>query len=89
MTASTLTVYGKPQCVQCDATTRWLTDRGLTFEYIDITTDEAAYAYATSLSSFRQAPIVHDRATDITWSGFSPDKLAAATEHVRTQFAVA
>ena len=38
----TITVYSKPACVQCTATTRALEARGLDYQVIDLTEDDAA-----------------------------------------------
>ena len=70
----TLTVYGKPRCVQCTATERYLDSRDIRYTKIDVTQDEAAYARIVELG-FQQAPVVE--ASDGTvWSGFDPDRLA-------------
>lgn len=37
-----ITVYFKPACVQCTATTRALEARGLDYEVVDLTQDDAA-----------------------------------------------
>ncbi|MFV0292357.1 MAG: glutaredoxin-like protein NrdH [Paracoccus sp. (in: a-proteobacteria)] len=65
-----ITVYSKPACVQCTATTRALQARGIEFDIIDLTQDEAAYAHVSDLG-YRQAPVVI--AGDEHWSGFRPD----------------
>lgn len=67
-----ITVYSKPQCVQCDATKRALKRQGLEYTEIDLTQDTQAYEYVTSLG-FVQAPVVV--AGDDAWSGFRPDKV--------------
>ena len=38
----TITVYSKPACVQCTATTRALEARGLAYQLIDLTEDDEA-----------------------------------------------
>lgn len=68
-----ITVYSKPACVQCTATYRDLKNRGLDYEVVDITSDDAAYEMVTGLG-YQQAPVV---VTDNDhWSGYRPDKIA-------------
>lgn len=66
----TITVYSKPACVQCTATTRALAARGLDFQVIDLTQDEAAFSRVSDLG-YRQVPVVV--AGEEHWSGFRPD----------------
>lgn len=63
----------KPACVQCNATERWLTKRGVTIPVVDIEADPAALEFALSLG-YQQAPVMWIDA-DNHWSGFQPDKL--------------
>lgn len=70
-----ITVFSKPNCVQCDATYRALKKHGLAFETVDITTDEEALATVKMLG-FEQAPVVFAGAD--SWSGFRPDRIKAA-----------
>ncbi|GLT08339.1 glutaredoxin-like protein NrdH [Sulfitobacter sp. PR48] len=70
----TITVYSKPACVQCTATTRALEMRGIDFQLIDLTEDAAAMALVQGLG-YRQAPVVV--AGDDHWAGFRPDKISA------------
>jgi glutaredoxin-like protein NrdH len=69
-----ITVYSKPACVQCTATTRALAAKGLSYELVDLTLDEAAMERVTGLG-YRQVPVV--MAGDDHWAGFRPDKIAA------------
>ncbi|MFC3059215.1 glutaredoxin-like protein NrdH [Paenirhodobacter populi] len=68
----TITVYSKPACVQCTATTRALEARGLAFEIVDLTEDAAAMEMVVSLG-YRQAPVVV--AGEDHWAGFRPDMI--------------
>lgn len=68
-----ITVYTKPACVQCDATTRALSKLGIEFTTVDISIDEQARDYVMSLGHL-QAPVVVT-ATD-SWSGFRPDRIS-------------
>ena len=64
-----VTVYSKPACVQCTATTRALDAKGITYEVVDLTQDAAAMDKVTALG-YRQAPVVI--AGDLHWAGFNP-----------------
>ena len=68
----TITVYSKPACVQCTATTRALEARGLAYQLIDLTEDDEAMELVTSLG-YRQAPVVV--AGEAHWAGFRPDMI--------------
>ena len=68
----TITVYSKPACVQCTATTRALDARGLDYSVIDLTEDEDAMQRVTALG-YRQAPVVI--AGEDHWAGFRPDMI--------------
>ncbi|MBT9383623.1 glutaredoxin-like protein NrdH [Pseudooceanicola sp. CBS1P-1] len=67
-----ITVYSKPACVQCTATTRALDAKGLSYEVVDLTQDAEAMARVTELG-YRQAPVVI--AGEDHWSGFRPDMI--------------
>ncbi|MDS9466085.1 glutaredoxin-like protein NrdH [Paracoccus sp. MBLB3053] len=67
-----ITVYSKPACVQCTATTRALDARGLAYDVVDLTEDDSAMQLVTSLG-YRQAPVVI--AGDEHWAGFRPDMI--------------
>lgn len=67
-----ITLYTKPDCVQCDATKRALDKAGAAYTIVDLTTDSAAMALVQSLG-YRQAPVV--MANGEHWSGFQPDKI--------------
>ena len=69
---SSITVYSKPDCVQCDATYRALNKHGLDYAVIDITRDEEALQTVKDLG-YQQAPVVF--ADGDHWSGFRPDKI--------------
>lgn len=70
-------VFSKKQCVQCDATYRALDAKGIEYEVIDVTADDAALDRVKSLG-YMQAPVV---VTDEDhWSGFRPDKIEALAQ---------
>lgn len=77
-----ITVYSKPNCVQCNATYRALDRASLPYETVDISLDAEALEQVKSLG-YVQAPVV--MAAGDHWSGYRPDKikaLAAAREAV-------
>jgi glutaredoxin-like protein NrdH len=67
-----ITVYSKPACVQCTATTRALDRKGLDYNVVDISSDAAAYARVEEMG-YRQVPVVV--AGDQHWAGFRPDMI--------------
>ena len=67
-----ITVYTKPQCVQCGATIKALDKAGLKYTLVDITADAAARDYVMALGHL-QAPVV---VTDTDhWAGYRPDRI--------------
>lgn len=68
----TITVYSKPACVQCTATTRALDARGVSYEIVDLTQDAAAMELVQGLG-YRQVPVV--MAGEEHWAGFRPDMI--------------
>lgn len=74
-----ITVYTKPDCVQCAATKRALTARGLPYREVDVTLDPQALAMVMRLGH-RSAPVVVmevDGQLLDHWSGYLPAKIAA------------
>lgn len=74
MTDTTITVYSKPACVQCNATYKALDKSGLNYEIVNIAEDAAARDYVVSLG-YLQAPVVI--AGEDHWAGFRPDHIKA------------
>ncbi len=70
----TITVYSKPACVQCTATTRALDRQGINYSVIDVSTDAEAYELVQGLG-YRQVPVVI--AGEQHWAGFRPDMISA------------
>ena len=68
----TVTVYSKPACVQCTATTRALDARGIAYQLVDLTQDAVAMAQVLAMG-YRQAPVVV--AVEAHWTGFRPDMI--------------
>jgi glutaredoxin-like protein NrdH len=78
MTATAITVYTKPACVQCNATYRALDKAGLDYEVVDITTDNEARDYVMSLGHLQAPGVV---AGERNWSGFRPDRIRALSRN--------
>jgi len=72
-----ITVYTKPNCVQCNATYRSLDQLKLDYAIVDLTQDDKALQYVLSLGH-KSAPVVVTE-TD-NWSGFRPDKIQALAQ---------
>lgn len=71
---TSITVYTKPACVQCDAVFRALDKLGVQYQQVDISADPEALGYVMALG-YLQAPVVV--AGDDHWSGFRPERLRA------------
>ncbi len=69
---SAVTVYTKPDCVQCNATYRALNKAGIEYAVVNIAEDTEARDYVLSLG-YLQAPVVV--VGDEHWSGFRPDRI--------------
>lgn len=72
MSNSKATVYGKPDCKQCEFTTKLMDKEGIPYNYIDISINEAAHQEVKNMG-YASAPVVV--AESGRWSGFSPDKI--------------
>lgn len=68
-----VTVYTLPSCVQCESTKKYLTNKNVAFEVVDLSEDSAAMDMVKALG-YQAAPVVI--AGDDHWSGFRPDQLA-------------
>lgn len=65
-----VTVYTKPNCVQCNMTKKYLDDRKVEYSIIDITKDSEALDKIIN-QGFKAAPVVD--ANGEWWAGFQPD----------------
>lgn len=70
----TITIFGKPHCPQCEFTKRFLDGEGVTYNYINLSTEEdqtnfkVEYPYINSLPAvFLDEELLH--------TGFRPDDL--------------
>ena len=72
---TSITVYTKPACVQCNAVFRALDKMGIEYRRVDISADSEARDYVMALG-YLQAPVCY-AGPDNHFSGFRPDKLRA------------
>lgn len=64
-------VYTAPHCQPCKATIKRMTDRGILFSTIDISSNAEAANHARSLG-FSSAPVIVTL-DGRSWTGFRPD----------------
>lgn len=80
----TITVYTRPACVQCTATTRLLDTLGLHYITVDLTADPEAMARVIGWG-FKAAPVVD--ADGERWSGFRYDLIRKIAQEAETRAA--
>lgn len=76
-----LTVYGLPNCVQCNATTKKLKGAGRAYNYVDMSDKPEEVDFVRGLG-YSSAPCVTvSKGGELIdhWSGFRPDKLLQYT----------
>lgn len=75
-----LTVYAKPNCIQCEMTKIWLDQNKIPFETVDIEANPGAFELLKHYG-WQTLPVVaiDDEIGDKekSWSGFQVDKLEA------------
>ena len=75
-----ITVYSKPNCMQCNFTKMWLTQNKIPFEVVDIEANPGALELLKHYG-YSSLPVVaiDDELSDEskTWSGFQIEKLEA------------
>lgn len=72
-TKTSITVYTKPSCVQCNATYKALDKHGIEYNTVDISQDDNARDFIMGLG-YLQAPVVVV-GTSTHWSGFRPERI--------------
>jgi glutaredoxin-like protein NrdH len=75
-----VTIYTKPDCVQCEYTKRELDKRGVKYLTIDVDTsisdaDGGTVGDWLREQGWTQMPVVYNHANGEMWSGFKIDKL--------------
>lgn len=71
--AKQVTVYSKPDCMQCNFTKKWLKERNIPYKELNIKEDEEALLKVKEMG-FQSVPVIVTE--DDSWHGFQPDKLA-------------
>ncbi len=56
--APNVEVYGKPECADTARSRALLDAQGVTYDYFDVTTDDAARERAESVSGSTRAPVI-------------------------------
>jgi glutaredoxin 3 len=67
-------LFIKPYCGWCHKATRWLDERGVAYEAVDVIADEAAYDEMIRLSGQELAPVIEVDGEVL--ADFGPDQLA-------------
>ena len=71
---SNLTLYTKDNCPQCKMTKKFLADKNVTFEEINIDV-ETQYIDSLKEKGFRSVPVLTTADEKVTIVGFRPDQL--------------
>jgi glutaredoxin 3 len=75
-------LFIKPYCGWCHKAMRWLDDRGIEYEKMDVIADEAAFAEMIRLSGQTLAPVIDVDGKVL--ADFGPDELAKFWERIST-----
>ena len=67
-------LFIKPYCGWCHRAERWLKERGIHYDAIDVTADEEAYAEMIQLSGQELAPVIEVDGKVL--ADFGPEQLA-------------
>ena len=67
-------LFIKPYCGWCHKAIRWLDERGVEYESVDVIADESAYDEMIRLSGQELAPVI--QVGDEVLADFGPDQLA-------------
>jgi len=78
--AKRIRLFVKPYCPWCHKAERWLKERNIRHEAIDVISDEAAYAEMISLSGQELAPVIEVDGKIL--ADFGPEQLAEFWERV-------
>ena len=74
MKAKRIRLFIKPYCGWCHKAMRWLDDRGVGYEEVDVTSDESAYDEMIRISGQDLAPVIDVDGQIL--ADFGPDQLA-------------
>ena len=73
-------LFIKPYCGWCHKAMRWLDDRGIEYEKIDVIADEAAFAEMIRISGQELAPVIDVDGKVL--ADFGPEELAKFLENI-------
>jgi glutaredoxin 3 len=76
-------LFIKPYCPWCHRATRWLNERGVEHETVDVTSDETAYDEMIRLSGQELAPVIDVDGKVL--ADFGPEQLAVFWEELQPQ----
>jgi len=76
-------LFIKPYCPWCHRATRWLTERGVEFETVDVISDETAFDEMIRLSGQELAPVIDVDGKVL--ADFGPEQLAEFWEELQPQ----
>lgn len=68
-----VTVYSKPDCMQCNFTKKWLKERNIPYTELNVEEDEEALSTIKEMG-YQAVPVIVTETEN--WYGFQPDKLA-------------
>lgn len=75
-----LTVYSKPNCIQCEMTKTWLDQNKIQYGTVDVIEHPESLEEIRSLG-FKSMPVVTlDKNFDNAWSGYNLDRLLELKE---------
>lgn len=75
-----LTVYSKPNCIQCEMTKIWLDQNKIPYESVDVS-EYPEKLEEIKLNGFQQLPVVAlDEYFENAWSGYNLDRLEELKE---------
>ena len=73
-------LFIKPSCGWCHKAMRWLDDRGIEYEKIDVIADESAFAEMIRISGQELAPVIDVDGKVL--ADFGPEELAKFLENI-------
>lgn len=75
-----LTVYSKPNCIQCEMTKIWLDQNKIPYDTVDVI-EHPESLEEIRLLGFKSMPVVTlDKNFDNAWSGYNLDRLLELKE---------
>ncbi|MFY9263494.1 MAG: glutaredoxin domain-containing protein [Arcanobacterium sp.] len=82
MAETTVTLYAKPECVQCNATERLFKRNDVPFNRVDMDKNVAALEFVKERGHQAAPVVIVQKGHKVVdeWSGFNPDKIKAVTK---------